>query len=248
MKIIYIAWRNPVEKSWLPVGRLTFTDGVYYFVYTRGALRSKDFIPFGRMRKLNEVYKSTELFPLFSNRLLSKSRPEYKDFLHWLKLRENEATPLALLALTEGKRETDSLEIFPCPEKNDKGRYSMSFFVHGIRYLKPKVVNTVNGLKVGDPLLLMPDPKNHYDRYAIAIIDKKTIVLGYSPRYLTNEFHYLLEVCDSKDITVQVEQVNLDAPLQLRLLCQIKTPWPEDFKPCSSEDYLPITTDAESKT
>ena len=45
------------------------------------------------MRNLHEIYKSPDLFPLFANRLISRKRPEYKDFLRWLDLREDEAAP-----------------------------------------------------------------------------------------------------------------------------------------------------------
>lgn len=239
MKTLYVAWQDPIEKNWLPVGQLTFIDGFYHFVYTKGAFKSKNFLSFGRMNDLKAVYESTELFPLFSNRLLSKNRPEYKDFLHWLKIRNNEDDPLALLALTEGKRETDSLEVFPCPEKSAEGKYSMRFFVHGIRYLSDHAVQMIGNLQAGERLLLIPDPQNPNDRYAIAIRNVETTIVGYCPRYLTNDFHFLLKECDPKDIIIQVEQVNIDAPIQLRLFCQISAPWPENFMPCSSENYQP---------
>jgi hypothetical protein len=34
--------------------------------------------------------------------------------------------------------------------------------------------------------------------------------------------------------------VNLDAPTQLRLLCRLTAPWPEDSHPCSEEQYEPL--------
>lgn len=239
MKTLYIAWQDPINHQWFPVGQLTFTGQVYRFVYTKGAFKSENFLPFGRMTELKAVYESTELFPLFSNRLLSKSRPEYKDFLHWLNVRETEDDPLALLALTEGKRETDSLEIFPCPEQTSEGKYLMRFFGHGIGYLPQHAIQMVNELHTNDQLLLMSDPQNPHDRYAIAMRNAQTTIVGYCPRYLTDDFNYLLQVCDPKDIKIRVERVNPEAPIQLRLLCQITAPWPTDFKPCSGENYQP---------
>ena len=41
------------------------------------------------MRDLHGVYESAVLFPLFANRLLSKTRPEYRDFLAWLDVPEH---------------------------------------------------------------------------------------------------------------------------------------------------------------
>lgn len=60
----------------------------------------EQFIPFGSLRDLHEVYESPELFPLFTNRVISKKRPEYRDFLRWLDLEDSEADPLVLLART----------------------------------------------------------------------------------------------------------------------------------------------------
>ena len=241
MKTIYIAWQDTTAQCWLPVGQLNFTGKVYRFVYTEGARKSNNFLPFGRMDDLETVYESIELFPLFSNRLLSKTRPEYKDFLHWLNIRENEDEPLALLALTEGKRETDNLEVFPRPERTGEGKYLMRFFGHRIGNLPTQAVQMINKLHAGDQLLLMPDPQNPHDRYAIALRNNETTIVGYCPRYLTEDFHYLLKEGDPKDIHIEVERVNSDAPIQLRLLCKITAPWLKNFEPCSGENYQPIT-------
>lgn len=35
------------------------------------------------MEKLEQVYESNDLFPLFKNRLLKESRPEYEAYLRW---------------------------------------------------------------------------------------------------------------------------------------------------------------------
>jgi hypothetical protein len=74
MKTLYLAWQDPEGRRWLPVGRLSFDGHVYRFVYTKGAKQSPRFVPFGAMRDLHVVYESAVLFPLFANRLLSKTR------------------------------------------------------------------------------------------------------------------------------------------------------------------------------
>ena len=94
--------------NWFPVGRLSFDGLVYRFVYTKGALKSLNFIPFGKMGDLNVIYESKELFPLFANRLLSITRPENKAFLDWLHIPNSENDPLTLLGRSEGIRGTDS--------------------------------------------------------------------------------------------------------------------------------------------
>jgi hypothetical protein len=93
------------------------------------------------MFDLTTVYESTEIFPLFANRLLAKTRPEYPQFLDWVNVRHDKDDPLVLLARTGGMRETDSLAVFPCPERHEDGTYSMHFFSHGIRYLPPQAID-----------------------------------------------------------------------------------------------------------
>jgi len=56
---------------------------LYRFAYTNGARSVDGFIPFDGMEDLEAIYESANLFPLFHNRLLPKSRPEYRQFLEW---------------------------------------------------------------------------------------------------------------------------------------------------------------------
>jgi hypothetical protein len=240
MKVLYLAWQDPTERTWVPVGKLSFEDGMYRFVYTHGALRFANFIPFGRMKDLHAIYESRELFPLFANRLLPKSRPEYKDFLYWLNVKEDEDDPLALLALTGGIRETDSLTVFPCPEKTPENTYHVHFFSQGIRYLPDATIDRVNSLSPGDLLYLMPDPQNPTDSFAIALRTKDPpVIVGYCPRYLSKDFHVFLRALP-REMKLCVERINPEAPMQLRLLCSLTAPWPKDFQPCSDPDYRPL--------
>jgi hypothetical protein len=242
MTVLYLSWQDPQSRIWFPVGKLTFEGGIYRFVYTKGAPLSENFIPFGSMRDLHEVYNSQDLLPLFANRLISKKRPEYKDFLRWLDLREDEAV---LLARTEGVRETDSLTVFPCPERNLDGKYVVHFFSHGLRYLPEEARIRISKLRTGDRLYLLPDPQNPYDGCAIALrTDDPPTIVGYCPRYISCDFLEILEN-NPNMVQVQVKRVNTDAPIQLRLLCTLTADWPENFKPCSSEDYQELGRDEE---
>ncbi|HFE38157.1 MAG TPA: restriction endonuclease, partial [Gammaproteobacteria bacterium] len=86
MKSLFIAWQDPESRQWAPVGRLSQRGGRFHFVYTQGAKDFSNFTPFGRMSDLSAEYVSDELFPLFKNRVLTKSRPEYAQYLKWLGL------------------------------------------------------------------------------------------------------------------------------------------------------------------
>jgi hypothetical protein len=237
MKILYLAWQDPQSRQWYPVGKLSVEDGVYRFVYTAGAKRSKNFIPLGFMQDLHAEYRSHDLFPLFANRLISKKRPEYKDFLRWLDFREDEADPLVLLARTEGVRETDSLTVFPCPERTPQGKYVAHFFGHGLRHLPDEARLRVSRLRPGDHLYLMPDMQNPHDEYALALrTDDPATIVGYCPRYISCDFLQVL-LNNPATVDVHVKQVNADAPIQLRLLCTLTADWPDNFRPCSGDEY-----------
>ncbi len=238
MKILYLAWRDPKNRSWFPVGQLSFDGKEYRFVYTKGAKQSSSFIPFARMEDLAAVYESDELFPLFANRLLSKKRPEYQEFLHWLNTRVGEDDPLTLLACTGGMEEGDSLALFPCPSPGPDNMYRMRFFSHGLRYLLPEAIPRIHNLSSGEQLYLMPDPQNKHDPDAIALrTDAPATLVGYCPRYFTRDFLRLLQEASAENIKVVVEKVNQEAPIQLRLLCTLVTHWPANFSPCSGELY-----------
>ena len=241
METLFVAWQDPGNRSWNPVGKLTFDGEMYEFSYTKGAERAERFIPFGRMTNLKAVYKSPALFPLFANRLMSESRPEYREFVDWLNLRNNEVDPIALLGRSEGVRETDSITVFPHPEKDEDGKFRLHFFCHGIRQLGDQAIQRVNALNPEDQLRLMRDSQNQYDRWAIALrTDGPPAIVGYCPRYLTEDFNVVLKL-EGATTQVSVERVNLDAPIQFRLLCSLSAKWPSGFKPCSSDLYQPIT-------
>lgn len=240
MKAVFIAWQDPESRRWVPVGRLTAKGTVFQFVYTQGAMSFPNFRAFGAMSDLHSSYESSTLFPLFSNRLLSKSRPEYHDYLRWLDVKTEISDPLDELAKTGGIRATDLLIVFPCPEPQEDGRYSISFFGHGIRYLPHESQQWVERLEPGRRLYLMLDNQNEQDTLAIAMRTEPVMVVGYVPRYFAEDFRKIMDSKIADTIHVQVDKVNHDAPIQMRLLCTLKSVWPEGFAPCSGDLYTPL--------
>lgn len=244
VKQLYLAWQDPKNRSWYPVGVLTIDENrtyPYRFVYTKGARSTENFVPFVGMTDPYSVYESKDLFPLFSNRLLSDSRPEYKKYLRWLHFDENADNTFDMLAMTEGIRATDTLELFKCPTPNSKGEYEIDFFSHGLRHVAKHVIERVNHLRKGERLFLARDMQNRYDSWAMALrTDDPVEFIGYCPRYLSPDFWQLLEKNRAMDVLVTVERVNEDAPLNLRLLCKLVAPWPKGFQPCSDDEFKPL--------
>jgi hypothetical protein len=245
MNTLFVASRSgdPNKGGWSPVGRLEFEHGVYRFVYTQGAKTASWFTPFSGMEDLDAVYESNELFPIFANRLLPKSRPEYEAFLQWSGFDpSNPPEPLAILGVTEGIRRTDMIEVFPCPSRDTDGCYLNRFFMHGLRYMPEVAKERVLKLQNGEPLFLMPDGCNPADYSAVALRTSvgDRLMIGYVPRYLAHDVLTLAQYCHPDFIKVLVHRVNRDAPLQQRLLCQMHACWPEGFQPCSGETFQPI--------
>lgn len=241
MRKLFIAWQNSDTREWRPVGQLTLRGNRYRFRYTKGAEKAAGFVPFGRMRDLNTIYESEDLFPLFANRVLPRSRPEYSEYLKWLNIPSGKDEPLALLSRTGGIRGTDSLMVFACPEPLD-GKYLVHFFCHGINHLPPESLQTIDELEIGTRLYLMLDVQNDFDRMAVALrSEQPKVIVGYVPRYFAVDFRRLLTGVKQATVNVLVEGINREAPVQLRLLCRISAEWPKGFRPCSGRDFEPIS-------
>jgi hypothetical protein len=243
MKALFVAYQDPRTRQWAPVGKLTRTAEGYRFAYTNGAKQFSEFVPFGRMTDVCSTYHSTELFPLFSNRILPKNRPEYREYLGWLGLSDTAHDELEELSRTGGLRVTDSLELIPCPERTAIGTYEAYFFCRGIRHATPEARARADELSAGERLFLMRDLQNQHDPAALAIRTKDPVsVIGYTPRYFAKDFAALLNASVSDEVRVTVEQANLTAPAQYRLLCRITAPWPATFSPCDDVAFQEISS------
>lgn len=245
MNTLFVAWKaneNPSGKGpvWGPVGCLEFENGIYRFCYTRGALTLPGFQPFDGMEDLNQVYESNRLFPLFANRMLPPSRPEFRAYLTWSGFNpDDQLEPLVLLGRTGGLKQTDAVELFPCPAPDSHGCYINFFFAHGVRYHLPNAGPVLAELHPGDELQLRPQPLNPGDANAVAIFSHNT-PLGYVPRYLASDVKRLLDECPGQEVRIVVQRVNQDAPFQQRLLCRLRACWPAGFQPCEGEQFQPI--------
>ena len=244
---LFVAWRagGPTTGRWGPVGKLESTDDGYRFRYTRGARTLAGFEPFEEMKDVERVYESDTLFPLFSNRVLTPSRPEYQAYLSWSGF--DPATPpdpISLLGVTQGLRATDAVELFPCPTRDEQGRYAAKFFVHGLRHMPEAARERVDHLKPGERLDYMFDVSNRFDPDAVSLRTCDSagqFMVGYVPRYLAREVHALHPACPDP-VSITVARVNSTAPAQQRLLCRMSACWPVDFRPCGGDDFEPIAS------
>ncbi len=248
MTTLFVAWQDPKQRAWYPVGRLTGTTTRFQFVYTNGAIDAREKSNFGTLPSFDsfeKVYESDELFPLFANRVPPRSRPDYVEFAEYLNLPGDEYDPIAMLAISGGRRATDALELFPCPEPDSTGDYHIRFFAHGLRYFPDESAKRIDKLEVGEQLLLVIDFQNAFDANALLLRTDNSshggrFLVGYVPRYLLPEAYSILSEF-RHDVRITVACVNpAPAPLQVRLLCNLSTRWPEGFRPFSGKEYQPI--------
>ena len=117
-KTLFLAWHDKREESrlWFPIGRLDadVERSLYRFRYTGGAKRAEKEAGFPLLvefPELEEDYQSSELFPLFRNRVIAPGRPDRAAYLRNLDLPEN-ANPFEILSVNGGTRVTDAYEVF----------------------------------------------------------------------------------------------------------------------------------------
>lgn len=253
MTSLFVAWHANDPPVWGPVGRLDYEPGLaaavglYRFQYTRGARSLAGFEPFDGMNDLEQTYESGELFPLFKNRLLPAGRSDFRDYLTWSGFNPDDPPdPLVILGRTEGRKQTDAVELFPFPMPDSHGCYLHTFFAHGIRYMLPNAGPVLADLRTGDELELRPHPLNPVDPNAMAIFGGDTL-LGYVPRYLASDVKRLVQECPTQEVRLTVASVNQDAPMQQRLLCRLRACWPPEFQPCQGPEFEPIVANASTR-
>ena len=218
----YVSWKEPGSHAWYVVCRLTEKQDGYEFAYTKGAIKAKNFVPFPGFDDLYRKYFSTTLFPLFSNRLIRDTRPEYRAFIEWLELPKEASSPVDILSRSGGRRATDSLQIFKRLLPEEDGKLTAYFFAHGLSHLTDKADERVSKLFQGEKLEIVHEKDNPKDPYAalVTATNPKQRV-GYLPRYMSREL-LLLQEKSPESFTVQVQAIRPDIPYHYRLLCKIQ--------------------------
>ncbi len=217
---LFLAWQSSVDHSWHVIGRLDQTEKGYRFVYTAGVKEAHSFLPLLGLSDINKIYESNQLFPIFSNRLLSPRRPEYEDFVRWLDLDVEHVTAMDMLARSEAIKVTDTFQVFPDVRSNEYGDGEVVFLVHGASHTW-QAEELRQHLQVGDELRLLLDKQNPRDTSAVMICsDNPSAVVGYLPRYLATGFSELLDKRPGS-LSIKIKQINQDAPRVYQILCSL---------------------------
>ena len=155
-RTLFLAWQAPESRQWFPVGRLDVESEPLFhrFRYTRGARRAQGQAKFPLSAEFPYIakdYRSKHLFVSFGNRVIARGRPDRKDHLRALGLEEN-ADPIEILSVNEGRRVTDAYQVFPKLSKDEQGKFICRFFLHGWRYASPAARERIDGLEEQEEL------------------------------------------------------------------------------------------------
>lgn len=237
MKSVFVMWQDSTgTRMWHPVAKLTQqTSSGYTLSYTKGA-QHKRFSFFPNMQDISKSYNSDRLFSFFRNRLIPESRPEHDSMFEWSDLSTNSKDYLELLAISGAEKKTDHFRIVNLP-KNEDGFYRIKFFVSSINYLDEIEKNSVALLKSGDRLTHQFDQENLVDLDATILLKEDNVRVGYLPHYLCRDLKNLLEYLGENEICIKVLKVNLNAPSQFKVLCELKAPWPEKFNAFNDDEF-----------
>ncbi len=241
---LFLAWQDQRKESrlWFPVGRLDVDpeSPLYRFRYIRGAERAKceaGFPLLAEFPRLDEDYRSSELFPLFQNRIMNRARPDFADYLSGLDLPEG-ADPVEILAVSGGTRVTDAYEVFPKLVKREDSNFTCRFFLHGWRHVSQSAQERIDCLTEDEELYVTLELTNPATGLAVQIQTTDYYMIGWTPRYLVTDL--VAAMAESPKYSARVVRVNpLPAPSKQRVLIEMRGRW-DEHEPMASDDFNPL--------
>lgn len=219
---LYVVWQHPETRRFTHVGHLDLQpDGEYVFSYTTGADLVDGFEGFAAFPDFEHRYRSDEMFPFFTNRVLSPRRPEYDDYLDALGLGDGEPSPveIEILARSGGGRATDTVHVVPAPVMDETGRQVLRFLASGIRHIEG-AEHRLTRLANETELVLRAEPDNPVNPDALLLDVARHEPVGYVPDYLLGAVQAFLT---DGSVHVYAERVNpSNAPAHVLLLCRLE--------------------------
>lgn len=242
-QVLFVAWQDERSRKIVPVGRLLRISDGYEFAYIGAVDRARQlgFQPLLTFPEFESVYRSTELPPVFKNRLMSASREDFAAHVARLALRVDEAEPFTVLARSAGRRETDRLEVFAPPQIVGDNAQGL-FLARGLRHI-PHAEDATEQLTEQARLFVMADVQNDVNPEALGLRNEQCQLLGFVPDYLAHEL--ARTTCPTSLLNVHVLRVNpRPAPVHHRLLCQFEYPHAKAPALFSGVDYEPLSSAA----
>jgi len=239
---LFVAFRRH-DRLTLPIGILSREGSPdapgYTFVYLKRAESLVDFQPLPGLSNIHKVHSSDTMFPVFANRLMSPERPDFHAWMKSLDL-EPDADIFDVLERSGGRRVTDTLELFPFPER-DGSILRTRFFVRGVRHV-PGAEEKILMLQEGSRLEMTRDTNNPVSNLALHLADPEHGVLGFVPEYLVETIDQLQQI-NGRYPRVTVEQINRGASPSMMALCRMEAAWPGSFQPFSGPGFQPLVVE-----
>lgn len=235
-----VAWQHPKSRAIRPVGILTCAESGFDFRYLSSASQVDGFRPFLGFEDLTGVYRSSTLFPLFSQRIMGANRPDYAGYLATLGLATG-ADEWEVLSRSEGRRHGDEIRVFAEPAVFPDGSTEATFFVSGIRHraleeVPGRVEAALSTLRAGCELRVVAQPENETDHRALLLVEASSVAVGWVPNVLLGYAH------EVSDPTVTVLQVaGADAAPSYRLLVRLTGSVAPGFVPFSGAAWAVAT-------
>ena len=229
---LLVVWQQPSTRAMIPVGVLAFDGETYTFEYVANVEGVDEFRPLLGFGDLAKTYESEELFPLFRERILDSTRPDFTRVLDALSLDPASTTPWEQLVGSGGSSEGDTLQVTPFPLEHEAG-WTCTVLVAGVRYPAKKSVKTAVGetrrysdleleevlerLVPGQSLRVLQEVGNDYNPKAQLLFTEQDEFIGYLPDWLAKLTAPCVE--DGVGVAATIDRVNAaSAGWHLRVL------------------------------
>ena len=249
-RTLFLSWHDSQDddgrtssRQWFPVGRLDadVESSAYRFRYTGGAIRAEQEAGFSSLLDfphLETDYQSSELFPLFQNRIMPPGRPDFAEYVRALDLDEN-AGPIEILSANGGHRATDVFEVFPMLVKGGDGVFVCRFFLHGWRHVSETARDRLSHLEPNEKLYLALELTNPMTEMAVQVQTTDYQMIGWAPRYLVDDLTQAMAESPGK-YSASVVRVNPQpAPSMQRVLVEMRSYW-GSHEPMTGTDFQPL--------
>jgi hypothetical protein len=234
-RTLYLAWQDPDGRSWYPVAVVRFDDREgYSFQYIEGARAAQEapgFPGVAQFPSLDVRYTSEDIFPFLKNRVLGPNRGDFGKYAGRLGLGDDELLhsvhAFDLLSRSNGRRATDTFELFAGPEVT-RERARFVFFSRGVRHLPDEIQALWKERAPVEPLRVLLEPGNSYDANATLLTSQELLPLGFVPRYYSESVARLI-VGGCLSQAVIAHHNPTPAPPRERFLVQLEIEVPDGW-------------------
>lgn len=208
---LLLIWKDPISRRRFVVGELKYnvSNQIYSFEYAEKEVLEiaikEGFTSYPKFNDLKKVYESNTLFGNIKSRLPNSKRPNYAEILaRYGATKDN--TEMELLQVTRGRLATDNFEFVMYVEYISGNPFNVSMDIAGARH--KEFTSVARKLSIGESVILLRDLENEFDEYAVMIMHKDNICLGFVPRYISGEIRKMLD--EEVEYLAKISKLDID--------------------------------------